>query len=84
MTETTAAPAALPSEHSAPGGAVVATGLKPREGKIVRLKCGCSSDDVRHLTFCAKVAESVGAAHRAALAAHSPNAREAATDPLLE
>lgn len=47
------------TEHSEPGGPVVASGLKLRQGKIGRLPCGCSSDDTRWLTYCTAVAAQV-------------------------
>lgn len=50
---------AMTEEHSAPGGPLTPSGLKPRQGKTVRLLCGCSHDDTRWLTYCAHVAEQV-------------------------
>jgi hypothetical protein len=57
---------APPPEHSAPGGPVYQTGLKPRQGKVHKLPCGCTSDDTRHLTFCSAV-HAAYSAHRSAL-----------------
>lgn len=85
MSEQTAAPAASPSEHSAPGGPVHETGLRPKFGKLVRLRCGCSADDTRHITFCALQWESLNL-HKervSASRAHAARMREAVNDPLL-
>lgn len=71
----------MSEEHSAPGGEVFATGLRPRSGKVVRFACGCSADDTRHLTFCFAV-NAREAAHRAAVRA-SREAAKIAADPLL-
>lgn len=77
-------------EHSAPGGAVHATGLKHREGKRVTLPCGCCSDDTRWLVLCDAVYAAVQRVRALCAEGRVPtitgNAHKAEppTDPLLE
>lgn len=82
MADTTAAPAAIPEPHSAPGGAVHPTGLKPRS-KVRTMRCGCASDDTRHIAFCAAQFELLKI-HKARVAAsRGDGARTHEADPLL-
>lgn len=60
------------SEHSAPGGDTHPTGLKPREGKIATLPCGCRSDDFRWLNVCDNVYAELLRLHTLALAGLIP------------
>ena len=53
---------APPPEHSAPGGPVYTTGLKPRD-KVFRTPCGCASDSTRHIAFC-QIQHDALSAHR--------------------
>lgn len=84
MTDTSAAPAAESNaEHSAPGGAAHASGLRPKFGKVRRMPCGCASDDTRHISFCDLQWELLNL-HKEAVSRSRSNApsREA-VDPLL-
>lgn len=73
------------SEHSAPGGAVTATGCKRREGRVQRLPCGCSSDDFVWLTLCSSVSQEFSIRRSRWLADHAAHAHKAVetVDPLL-
>lgn len=78
-----AAPAAEPVQHSAPGGAVHETGLRPKFGKVRRMPCGCASDDTRHISFCDLQWRELNV-HRDAVKASRDAARvREAGDPLL-